>query len=47
MFQIIAVLVLPVMLGLDGIWLAIVAAELGAFTVTVFLFIKMRKKYHY
>ncbi|MDE7028779.1 MAG: polysaccharide biosynthesis C-terminal domain-containing protein, partial [Lachnospiraceae bacterium] len=39
-FQVAAVLLLPLLLGLDGIWLAIVAAELLALAVTVFFFIK-------
>lgn len=47
LFQVAAVLALPLVLGLDGIWLSIVAAELCALTVTVLLFVKMRKKYHY
>lgn len=46
-FQVAAVLLLPLLLGLDGIWLAIVAAELLALAVTVFFFIKKGKYYHY
>jgi len=45
--QIAAVLILPVFLGLDGIWLAIVAAELIALGLTVFLIVKYRHRYHY
>ena len=44
-FQSISVLVLPVFLGIDGIWLAIVAAELAALAVTASLLIANRKKY--
>ena len=47
LFQVAAVLALPLVLGLDGIWLSIVAAELCALADTVLLFVKMRKKYHY
>lgn len=47
LFQIAAVLILPMIFGLDGIWLAIVAAELLAVIVTIFFFVKNRKKYHY
>lgn len=47
LFQIVAVLALPVVLGLDGVWLAIVAAELMALAVTVTFFVKMRPKYGY
>ena len=45
--QIAAVLLLPLVLGLDGIWLSIVAAELAALLLTVFCFVKFRKRYHY
>ena len=47
LFQISAVLLLPLVLGIDGIWWSIVIAELMAVAVsTVFLWIK-RGKYHY
>lgn len=46
-FQVIAVLVLPIFLGIDGIWLAMAAAELCALCVTAFFFRKMRGRYHY
>ncbi len=45
--QIAAVLLLPVVLGLDGIWLSIVAAELAALLLTVICFVAFRKRYHY
>ena len=38
--QIAAVLLLPLIFGLDGIWMAIVAAELVALILTVFCFVK-------
>lgn len=46
-FQIVSVLILPVFLGIDGIWLAIVAAELLALIVTIIFFIVKKNKYHY
>ncbi|MDD4729549.1 MAG: MATE family efflux transporter [Dysgonamonadaceae bacterium] len=46
-FQISAVLVFPLIWGLDGIWLSIVVAEALAVVVTVLFFIGKRKKYHY
>lgn len=46
-FQIAVVLILPIFLGIDGIWLAIVAAELLALIFTIIFFITKRKKYHY
>lgn len=45
--QIAAVLILPVFLGVDGIWLAVVAAELAALVLTISCFILFRKRYHY
>lgn len=46
-FQITAVFVLPIILGIDGIWLSVVAAELLSLVVTgCFLLIK-KKQYHY
>lgn len=46
-FQIAAVLLLPIWLGLDGIWLAIVVAEILAMVLTIVLFIMKKKQYHY
>lgn len=46
-FQIIAVLALPLLLGIDGIWISIVVAELMAAAVTILFLIGKRKTYHY
>ena len=46
-FQIGAVLVLPILFELDGIWWRVVAAELGSLALTAFFLIKYRKRYHY
>lgn len=46
-FQIAAVLILPAFLGIDGIWVSIVAAEIMAVMITLFFIVKMRKRYHY
>ena len=46
-FQIAAVLTLPIFLGIDGIWLSIIAAEIMSMIITVLLLIKMKQKYHY
>ena len=46
-FQILAVLLFPLIWKLDGIWLSIVAAEIMAVIVTVMFLVGMRKKYHY
>lgn len=45
--QAIMIILLPMLLGLDGIWLAVVAAELLTVIVTIICFIRCRKKYHY
>ena len=45
--QIAAVLILPIFWGLDGIWFAIVAAELVALAITLYFFVKNRGRYHY
>lgn len=46
-FQTLSVLILPIFLGVDGIWLAITVAEVFAFILSlIFLFAK-REKYHY
>ena len=47
LFQVIAILVLPMILGLDGIWLAIVFAEIFALVVSSIVLIFNRKKYQY
>lgn len=47
LFQIAAVLILPVFLGLDGIWWSIVVAEMAAVVLTVFFMVKYRHRYHY
>ena len=45
--QIAAVLLLPLVFGLDGIWLAIVFSELAALILTAYCFIKFKDRYHY
>ena len=47
LFQIAAVLILPELFGLDGVWLAVVTAELMALAVTIAFFVKMRNRYGY
>lgn len=46
-FQVAAVLLFPLVWGIDGIWISIVAAELMAAVVTVMFLAGMRGKYHY
>ena len=47
LFQVAAVLVLPALWGIDGIWLAITAAELAALAVSVYMFVTKDKKFRY
>lgn len=47
LFQIAAVLILPMLFKLDGVWTAIIVAELMALIITTACFIKMKSKYHY
>ena len=46
-FKLAAVLLLPLLLGLDEIWWAEVSAEIFAFTLSVIFLLVNRKKYHY
>lgn len=46
-FQVAAVLILPLILELDGIWLSIVAAELMAVILGAIFLVALRKRYHY
>ena len=47
LFQVAAVMLLPLVWKLDGIWFSIAAAELAALILTAILFITFRKRYHY
>lgn len=47
LFQVVAVLLLPVIWGVDGIWVSVVAAEIVAAAVTILFMVGKRKKYHY
>ena len=47
LFQLAAVILLPMVLRIEGVWLAITAAELAALVVTVYLFITKDKVFHY
>lgn len=46
-FKLSAVLILPLLLDLDGIWWADVTAEIFAFVISVLFLAAKRKKYHY
>lgn len=46
-FQVIAIFLLPVLVGDNGIWLAVVAAETAAVFVTFGFLVRNRSRYHY
>ena len=46
-FEVVFVLILPIFLGIDGIWLSIIVAEVASVSVTAAFMIKMKKKYNY
>lgn len=46
-FQVVMIFVLPMILGLDGIWLAVVIAEILALVVSILCLFFNRKKYQY
>lgn len=47
LFQVAAVLLLPLAFGLDGIWCSIIAAEVLSLFVTIIFFVTQRKRYKY
>ena len=46
-FQLAALLLLPALWGIDGVWLAVTAAELAALAVSVYMFVTKDQKFHY
>ena len=46
-FMLITMIALPIILGVNGIWLATPVAELMALVLSVFMFFKYRKRYGY
>lgn len=46
-FQVLVILILPIFLKIDGIWLSVTAAEFLALLVTVIFFAAKRNRYHY
>lgn len=46
-FQVICVLVLPILFGPYGIWYAVIAAEIFALILSIFFLMRNRKKYGY
>ena len=46
-FMLITMITLPLLFGVNGIWLATPVAELMAFALSIFMFLKYRKRYGY
>ncbi len=46
-FQVLAILILPMIWGLDGIWYSIIVAEAAAMVLSLAFILKLKKKYHY
>ncbi|MCI8886445.1 MAG: MATE family efflux transporter [Dorea sp.] len=46
-FQVAVVLTLPILLGIDGIWLAVAVAEALTLIITVYFLVNCRKQYRY
>lgn len=46
-FEVVFVIFVPMILGIDGIWISIVLARLMAVIVTLIFLVKYRSKYHY
>ena len=47
LFQLLALILLPLVLGIEGVWLAVTVAEAGALCVTVLMFVRKDKVFHY
>lgn len=47
LFQALAIIVLPLFIGLDGIWLAVVVSETMTLVLSIFFFIRKKNHYHY
>lgn len=46
-FQVLTILTLPLILGLDGVWLSLMVADILSAIVAIIFFICFKKKYHY
>lgn len=47
LFQVAAVMILPILWGIDGIWVSVVVAEMVAAVMTILFIAAKRGKYHY
>ena len=47
LFQVLAVMILPVFMKLDGVWFSIIAAEFLSLVSVIIFIKKMQPKYHY
>ena len=47
LFEVLAILILPLFFDINGVWAASLTAELLALVFTIGFLLKYRKKYHY
>ena len=47
MFQCVSVIVLPIFFGLNGVWAAIIVAELASLALTIVFLVTNARKYGY
>ena len=47
LFELIAITVLPIFWGAEGIWLSATISNLAAFSIAIYFWIHYREKYHY
>lgn len=46
-FQVAAIIILPLLYGIDGVWISIVVAEFSSVVASIIFLVAKRKKYHY
>ena len=46
-FEVAAIMILPLFFGVTGIWCAIIVAELASILITAVFFFRLKKKYGY
>lgn len=47
LFQVVVILILPELIGINGIWLSVLVAEILSLIVSIICFITNKKKYEY
>lgn len=47
LFQVTTILIMPILFGIEGIWLSVLTAEVLALVITIICFVTKKKKYQY